>query len=626
MKPVFVASAAIFSSCFIASSLSSAEEFESKDLNEVIVVAARIEQNMLNVPASVEILAEDAINMSNIITVDELFKTAVGVDLQGSGFPGSPIKLNMRGLTPGFQSKRVLVLVDGRRLNDEYQGNAEFALLPADSIQRIEIIHGPASALYGSNAMGGVINIITRKGTDTPITIIEASGGSYNTQHYKISHGAKFGSVNYFITGSHVETDGYLNNEDGTDRNWRADNTTFNIGTVLNTTSEIRLHVGAYLGKGSDEESDRESRKNHQMLIYTLKWNDNMDACLIVRAYQNASRDKYDWKYPGVGIYDQQTLAGEIQQSFWVGNSHRVVIGGEFRQENVDIEEVAGPINEATDTTGLYLQDEILIGETINIMAGIRNDANDDYADAWSPRLGALWHATKNSEIFASVNRAWRAPGMSDRFVMIQYMGMTFQGNPDLDPEILTAYEIGMRHRVPNKLNIETVLFYNDMKDSFDFIMDTDGVFRNRNATHMITYGIEAGVRYQINETYSIAANYSYTDGEYEQFDSNPAVEGNQPAYLAPHKVAVQLDFLCPLGWKHSWRWRYVDARFGDAQNDPANKMDDYMTVDWRLRIPVTKHADLTLNLDNLFDEKYREFPSFNQPGLIIMAGAEVTF
>jgi outer membrane receptor protein involved in Fe transport len=362
------------------------------------------------------------------------------------------------------------------------------------------------------------------------------------------------------------------------------------------------------------------------MATYTLKWNEKTDARRLVRAYRNAQHDVYDWKYPGEGIYDQEALAGEVQQSLWVTDRQRVTVGAEARQESVDIEEVSGLIDESTDTTGFYVQDEIHLTDALRATVGVRNDANTDYGDEWSPRASLLWQVSGAAEVFGAVNRAYRAPSLSDRFVRVVYNGMEFVGNPDLKAETLMAYEVGMRARPLDRLTAELAVFLNDMEDAFDFMMDPDGVFRNRNATRTRDYGVELSAEYAVSDALSFFANYSYTEGTYEEFGANPAVEGNQLAYLARDKAAAGVNFTCPLGIRNSLRARYVGPRFGDAQNAPENKMADYLVVDWHLRYPVGDHVELTLNLDNLFEETYQEFPRTDQPRLTALAGVEARF
>ena len=105
----------------------------------MVVTPTRTENATRDVPASITVIDRQAIELSGAVTVDELFRTVLGAELQGSGVPGSPVKLSFRGLTAGYQTKRVLVLIDGRRANEQYQGNVEFATIPADTVQRIQI-------------------------------------------------------------------------------------------------------------------------------------------------------------------------------------------------------------------------------------------------------------------------------------------------------------------------------------------------------------------------------------------------------------------------------------------------------------------------------------------------------
>lgn len=594
---------------------------------EMLVTASRTTREVNDIPASARLLDREMVKLLNPIATDELFRGIGGVDLQGSGFPGSEIKLNLRGLTPGYQSKRVLVLVDGRRINDQYQGNVDFTLLPADSIERVELVRGPASALYGSSAMAGVINIITRPGPDDPLTQVKASAGSYGLQHYRLIHGATVGPVDYFFTGSHVETDGYMNNTDGTDRDWRADNVTANLGVALGDAGSVRVSSGFYGAAGTDENSDRKSAKDYQSASYEYHWGSTRTSTARLLAYRNGEHHVYDWKYPGRGIYRQQTLSADCQVSIWLGSRNQLTAGVEGRGESVDISEVAGDIDEHTTTASVYVQDEVFVTDWLELILGLRGDYNTDFDDELSPRIGLLWRPTDWSEVFASVNRAHRAPGLSDRFVRIAFGGMVFEGNPELNPERLTACEVGARARIAQRGSCEVSVFDNRLEDGFDFMLDpSDGVFRNRNVNEIRTYGVEVGVEWRFPGDTAVFANYSFCEGEYEEFPGNPAVEGNQLAYLARDKASVGVSFPGPLKSRHSLGGRYVGRRYGNAQNTDAGKMNDYIVVDWRSRIPIGDHVDVTVNVDNLFDEDYRDFPAYDQPGTMFVGGLEVTF
>lgn len=596
------------------------------ELEGVVVTATRTDTVVRDIPASVDLLPRERIESATPIAVDEVFKGMGGVDLQGSGLPGSAIKLSMRGLTTGYQSKRVLVMLDGRRLNDPYQGNAEFGLLPADSIERIEVVRGPGSALYGSGAMGGVVNIITRRGTENPFTRLRVAGGSHDTRYGRVSHGWKKGLLDYFVSGSYVTTDGYAKTRNGADRDWEAANVVANAGLQLGEDAQLRIFAGYYDGEGTDENSDREVEKDYVHGLYTLQWGSNKDAVLQVRAYRNGEDNIYDWVFPGRGVYDQETLGAEIIQSFWLGEAQQVTLGVEGRRESVDIDEVSGPIDESSSLVAGLVQDQVHLGDRFRVTAGLRADRDGDFGTEWSPRVGVLWQACDAAEVYASVNQAHRAPSLSDRFVRTEFNGMLFVGNPDLQPETLTAYEAGVRFRCKERVSVEAAAFFNAMDDSFDFVLDADGTFRNRNVTESETYGAEVSLRCRLWDKAEAFANYSHTEGEYVDFPAISGVDGNDIAYLAKNKAAAGMEFVCPLGATHAASCRYTDDRFGDAQNTAENRMDDHVVFDWRSRVPVGDQLVLTLNVDNIFDRGYQEFPGLDQPGRIVMVGAELTF
>jgi len=591
----------------------------------LVVVGTRTERDVRDLPAGTRVLDAAAIRLIQPFAVEELLRTVPGVDLQGSGFPGSAVRLNMRGLTPGFQSKRVLVLVDGRRFNDTFQGNAEFALLPADGIERIEVLHGPASALYGSNAMGGVINIVTRRGSGKPSGHVGFLGGSYNTYRLGFGHGAQHGDLDYFIAGSFVDTDGYADNTDGTDRDWTAWNLGANAGWSPDEHSELRVFSGFYDAAGRDDTSGRDVQKDYEAAEYRRTWDAARDAKLIVRVFRSAQDDRYDWRGPGVGRYRLQTLGGEVQHAMWLTDRQNLTAGAEVREDRADVDELTGPIDETSSVVGAYLQDEIHLGEDMVLTAGVRADASSDYDTEISPRVGMLYRLSQNAEAYGSFNLAHRSPALSDRFVQVEFMGSLFVGNPDLDPETLTSYELGLRARPVEAARVALAVFYNDMLDTFDFMVDPDGVFRIRNVTASRTYGVEGSLDFAFSESISAFVNGSLTDGEYTEFPAIPGVEDNRLAYLAEVKAALGVAYegrRC----RHLLQCRYVGDRFGDAQNTERNRLDSYITVDWRSRVSVTGETDLVLRIDNVLDESYQDLPGIEQPGLTIMAGAEVRF
>lgn len=592
---------------------------------DIVVTATRTARAVETLPASVDVIDAFDVESAQAVGVDELLRFICGADVQGSGVPGAPIKLSLRGLTPGFQSKRVLVLVDGRRYNDPFQGNADFGLLPADGIERIEVLRGPGSALYGSNAMGGVINIITRRGARTPHTRLWAAGGTHNTVHVRAAHGQQAGPLDAFVSGSHMQTDGHLVNADGSARDWTAANVSGNIGYALSERSDLRLFLGAYAGQGTDENSERKVRKDFQSLRWDWEGDGPAAPAWTVQLYRTADNQEYDWTYPGEGLYRLHSLGAGVQHSVRAAGRHRLTLGSEVREDRADVRDVTATIDKSETTGGIFAQDEISLSERWQATLGVRYDDTSAYRGEWSPRAALLYRWSGDTSLFASVNRAHRAPAFSDRYVRTEYGGALFVGNPDLVPETLTAGEVGWRRRWGRGASTELAGFCNRMDDTFDFMMDPDGVFRTRNITRSVTYGIEAQMRLRIGEGLDLVARGSFTDGEYRAA-ADPNVEGNRPAYLAREKASVGVHYTGWRGMTHLLQVRYTGERYADAQNTDANRLGGHAVADWSARFPVTHTVALTLRIDNLTDETYREFVQFEQPGRTFLAGAEAVF
>lgn len=592
-----------------------------------LVVVARLEQAVTDIPSAVGVVTQAEVTRANAIQVADLLKGVPGVSVQGSGYPGAVSKPIMRGQAPGLQSTRVLVLVDGRRVAEPFQSAVEFTLLEADNVDHVEVLRGPASALYGSDALGGVINLVSRRGRETPGTDARVAMGSDNLRQVRIRHGDRQGPVDYYVTASDVATDGYTRNADGSDRDWSAQNVTANIGAQpAEEDADLRVFTGYYGAEGRDDSSDREIDKDYQHAVGTWNWDTRRDATLVVRAYRNGDDQVYNWTFPGRGTYDMQTLGSEVQQSLWLGDRHRVAGGADFRRDDVDVHDVSGPIREHTTVAGLYAQDEWLLLDAVTLTTGLRGDHDADYADELSPHAALLWRvAPDEAELFAGVSRAHRAPALSDRFYRGEFDNRFFEGNPNLNPETLMAYEMGGRARLPGGLRLELTGFYDDLKDSFEFAADTDGVYRNRNVAGSRTYGFESGLRYQVTSHLESFATYTYTDGEYTDFPTDPDVEGNQLQYLAPHVVEAGLTAQAGRWGEHGMSGRYMDQRFADDRNAPGNALDSFIVVDWRSRLPVGRRATLTLNVDNVLNQSYEEYFHIQQPGLTVIGGLEVS-
>lgn len=607
---------------------SAVESDEPVVLSGVLVTATRTERPVESAIGRVDVWNAVDLDVLNPVMADDILRQIAAGDLQSSNLPGAPVRFSMRGLSPGFGSKRVLVLIDGRRVNDQLQGNADFALLNTVGIERIELLRGPASAVYGSSAMSGVLNIVTRRGAAEPFVILGGRAGTYGTRQYYFNGGAAAGPVDYAISAGWVETDGYIKNNDGSDRPWEAWNVDANMGVLLGERAELRIFAGAYSGEGAGEDTStavaRKVDQDYQQADWRLLVDDASGAELLVRAWRSA-RDDSRRMLQGAESYNQETWSGEIMQTLRLGRFQRLTAGAEIRRDSVDARQLAGDFDEATNLRAAYIQDEITLTERIELVAGARYDYDDDFGGEWSPRAALVYTVNENAEVYASYNRAHRAPAISDRYVDTVFWGMRFAGNPDLTPETLDAYEAGLRLRPSDNIKTELTVFHYELDDTFDYVLQADGTFRSLNVTRMETTGVECSLQWRINSALSLMAEYTYTDGEYTKNPQDPAIEGNRPAYLSRNKATARAVWSGGSGQSHSFGVRYAGSRYGDARNTIENRMDDYVVYDWQSRVPVFRTpATLTLSVDNLFNTDYETYPGIRQPGTAVLAGLEI--
>lgn len=596
--------------------------------DDIVVTPMRSMTRRDEVPASVEVLGEGAIVPTFSGSLEPLLRGMTGIDLQGGGVPGARSKMNMRGLSPGLESKRILVLVDGRRISEPYQSYTDFRTMLAHNIERVEVLRGPASALYGSGAMGGVISIETRQGKDIPETAFSAMSGSHGSQTLNLRHGYSVGPLDYYVSASHLRTDGYLKNPDGRRQDWEAWDGTANTGIRLNPYTDLRLHLGWYDGQGRDDTRDIDVRKDYQMLTVQSDWMPEREARWLLRLFRNGEKNIYRWFDRDQGIYRQQLLGAEVQQSVWITSRQRWTAGIEVRQDAVDIDEPGNPIDRSSTVNAFYLQNEWYAHDQWILTLGLRRDQVEDFKVAISPRVAILYKPVSFADLYASYNRAHRAPALSDRFVRVEFRGMQFIGNPDLDPETLTAYEVGGRLRFGDgRFRFSSALFYNDLDDTFEFMFSPeDGTFRNENVSRAEIYGVEVSAELAVTDRTDVFMNAAWTEGTNKEHPPQSDIEGNRLAYLARNKWNAGIQRTARKADLHRLHLQYTGGRYGDAQNSEENRMKRYATVNWFSRVAVRDGLWLTLNIENLTDEDYREYPGYPQPGRTVMAGMELIF
>ncbi len=615
-------------SCGLTHNIMALEKGYLGDLGVVVVTPTRGEHEIGKIAGRIDVITKEDIKELNAKTVDEALKTSLGIDFQDTGMLGHKVTLNMRGTQGKYGCQQVLILQDGRPVNEEYLGDFDFRLLPTENIERIEIVHGPGSALYGENATGGVINIITKNGKKETVREIHTSIGSYNSQWYKAVYGAETGNFHHFTTLGYDLTDGYLKNSNGTNNDWKSYYFSEKIGCNLSENSDITASLGYAAGIGTKEDFEEKPRRDYEDLVYKVNWNQEKKAKFSARVYRNGFNQSYKWKFGFTGEYEQFTLGGQVQQSYQFSKSQFITAGIDFKTEDVSVLEFFGKVENTVKTSAFYLQDEIDITKNLKLTLGGRYDHNDCFGEELSPRVSLLYAPTENTSYYVSYAKGWRAPKPTDLYQprvtrSFPWGSMTFEGNPDLKPSTKLNYEFGVKHIFFKKVSGEISFYKSDTEDEWDFMLESDGIYRTNNITQIETYGYEGKLDWKVTESFSSRIIYNYTEPKYKKYKPDPAIEGNICEDISKYAGVLGLSYKIK-GHMFNLNMRHVGPRFTNPEN--ANKLSSFTVLDFNMNVSICKGITLSTGINNFLDEEYYETEDYKQPGRTFFAGLSAGF
>lgn len=553
----------------------------------VIVTATRTAQLADQVLAPVIVITREQIERSQPTDVADLLRFHAGLDLGRNGGPGQTTSLFLRGTN----SDHTLVMIDGVRINPGTIGSAAFQNLDPSIIERIEIVKGPRSSLYGSDAIGGVINIITRRASSGTQAELSAGGGSFDTR--KVTAGARHAgssALRYGIDGSWHSSDGFPPRTDS-DIDRGHDNTS------------VSAHAGRRFGALDVELSHFDARGNTEYLGFFLDPLDqdfrNATTALTLEAQPTAiwvsrlqlsqARDEIDQNQSTDFAHTDRRML-DWQNDLQYGASRLVTAGIWWMREEVSAVSFGDGFDEDTDTRAVYLQDSTEIGAHSLLIAGRYTD-HDAFGGHTTWDAGYGYRLTDATRLIASAGTAFRAPDSSDRF--------GFGGNPDLDPEESRNLEIGVRHRLSPAQRLSMSLFQNDIENliEFDFINTNQMV----NIGKARIRGVEAG--------YEVVSRYWRAAIEAIVQDPESGTTGDPLPRRAKRSVTASLgydDGRYQLGADLLATSSRKDSDFSDV------RLAGYGLVNLNAAWLLTPDWTLRARVENLFDMDYTLADGFN--------------
>jgi len=634
----------IFSSAFLVLfPLCLLAQEEDVTLGEVVVTATRDVEEIRKIPADVSVVTKEKIEQSNAQNVVDLLRDEVNVvvhDLYGNGKSAS---VDIRGFgETGLLN--TLVLVDGRRVNNIDLSGVDWTQIPLDQVERIEIIRGAGSVLYGDNAAGGVINIITKKPEKTFSAQAEAVGGSYGFNREGGSVGGKWGPLSAILNASHNATDGYRVNGflKGYDVGGKGiydlnENISFNLSGSFHHDDQ---GLPGALPKAIYEVNRRATLAPNDKAI-TDDWYLSLGTKAKLGA---AGRFEMDLSYRDRGVedlfrsssfIDKRNLSTwgvtpryVLEEPLWI-LPNKLIVGIDFysSDSNVFSESSFGSnrVEVTKRSTGLYLLDELSLFKNLILSMGGRQEwatytlfqdlpeakgKTSPHEPAWSVGLNYLFD--KSSSAFVDVRRSFRFPTTDE---LVQFFP-TFQVNPDLKPQTGYQYEAGVRHALTEQIEANLTLFWIETQNEIFFNPLT---FNNENFPKTRRQGIEVGTSVRPLPWLALWGNYSYIKPSLQEkpFKGNdiPGVPRNKGS--AGFNVDFGNAFQFGKGLQLSSKVTIVGKSFfiSDWVNQ-GEQLSGYYTWDAKLSY-AWKGLKAFVGMNNMTNQKYSEF------GVVDATGAE---
>lgn len=594
------------------------------NLKDVVITANKVQVNRHSVPLSISVIERAEIEASSesallpVLSqrVPGLFVTQKGITGFGVS-TGSAGTVNIRGVGQG---NKVLMLFDGQPQWAGLFGHSLPDTYVASDIEKVEVIRGPGSLLYGSNAMGGVVNIITRSqhflGRRTQARVMY---GSYNTQKYMINNGYNVGGLSTFLSVNHDRTDGHR-----PDSKFYITNGFGKVGYRFNDNYKAIADVSLAKFKTHNPGGIETPLIDNIMDIlrgtasFAFENNHDKNSGAIRAFYNWGHHEVNDGYSPGENPRkflfnsDDHNAGILVYQSFRLLEGNNFTVGLDYKNWgghawndsiNGNIAELA---DKSVDEVAGYLIAQQDLFERISLNAGVRYEYNSKFGGEWIPQAGITWRPVAGNAIKASMSKGFRSPN-------IREMYMFPPQNPDLKPERMMNYEVSVAQAfLEGALTAEVAAFYIEGKDMIQTDFST-GRPLNTNVGRFYNKGFEVEANYQMGEIFSLNSSYSY-------------LHTNKPILAAPRHKFVANAMYSPGRFTFHLN---VQSIYDLYINTEQELKEDYTTLNAKASYRFgtrDKGFSLSLKGENLTATRYQINEGFPMPKAIFMGGIDVTF
>ena len=617
-KLSFLATAIALSATPILSQTAIAAE---TDIDEILVSASLVPIAASRSANAITVIDSEQLRNRAALTVGDLLRDVPGLAVSRSGVQGSQTQIRARGA----EANHLLVLIDGVEANDPSQSDElNWGTLSADDIERIEVIRGPQSSMRGSDAMAGVVNIVTRSAEQAFSAKLFTEAGSFSTTRHGFHIGTKQGDFNVRLGVSDTKTDGDNISRTGNERDGY-ENTSINLKAGFAVSEELKLSFSARQSDGMNEfdadddfdgfveDQDRVSefrnstiglqadyvsvdgRWQHKLVIAQSKHDNEAFADGVLGNVTGSTKDQYQY----------------IGSMFWDDSSQRISVLAEREEEDY---KQRGPLSwgldpnqdRERDTDSFAIEYRSDISDRLSLALSSRYDDNSEFDRASTYRMEAVYQLGDDTRLRSAYGTAVKNPTFTERFGFYT----NFIGNPELKPEESTSWELGIDQQLGD-LSLSATLFDAELENEINGFA-YDAVNMGYTATNKEgvskRQGIELTASVEMDESLALSAAYTYTDSVQPDGAGGYQDEVRRARHTANLNLAWQATDLLQLTTNVQYSGSQSDEFFPPWPT-PSEivTLDDYTLLNVNANFSATDRLDIYLRLDNLLDDDYEE-------------------
>lgn len=593
-----------------------AEEQQEFALDQVVVTANRVPTTLAKAAANVTVITREQLENNNYTGLGDALRDVNGVIVSvAGGFPGAPEVVRLNG------DERVTVMIDGRKIGRPEgigSGRASIdlnSIISMDNIERIEVVKGGASALYGSDAVGGVINIITRKGTEAKTTL-DMSAGSWGERNYSLNTQGSENGLSWYFTADRKTQDyakyNVLNpsltpgSSKGDSYKWpnskfEGQGVTFRLDKTIDENRSVTFnfeHFDDDGGRPSQVKGWDNSTASHISNNWALAYNFNQqkEATGFIRVYENYSGQNFK------GSYKSRTQGFQYQTGWQIDTKNKLITGIDWEKDAV-LENLYNDWNSGLPTTNyrnksitntaVYLQDIYNMTDKWTLTPGVRYDHHSKFGGQITPKINANYNVDDSTDLYITYNKVFNAPNLDDLY----YNQPGMYGDPNLNPEKGHVISAGINKKLNDKTSFGANYFVSKITDAIQWYSVPNSYdWKVQNVAKQKKRGFELDIHNKLSDKYYADLGYSYIHVENNEANKGYVVD---PTNSQPNGYRVKVGFT-------DAQWNVNINGQSAAGRDTSRFVDSSYWV-WNLatNYKVNDSTKVYFNIYNLGDKPY---------------------